>query len=195
MDEKSSELIVKLQRGEGGAFEKIFERYKIKAVRTAYLITGDRALADDIVQEAFITCYRKIGGLKEPEQFEVWFFRILTRIAWKVSKKERAIVPVENIFEVADYRDTGQIESDLIHKEYAECLRAEVERLELKQKTVIFLYYYSGFSVKEIARITGCLEGTVKSRLYHARKNLGKSLKNSEGSMKEGAEDAAVYKI
>ena len=70
-------------------------------------------------------------------------------------------------------------------------LRAEIDNLELKQKTVIVLYYFNGFTIKEIAKIMGCFEGTVKSRLHSARKNLKVALMNvnsAQSNSKKGCE-------
>ncbi len=63
------ELIKKVQEGDMRAFGQLFERYKIQAVRTVCLITGDACISEDIVQEAFVKCYLSIKGLKNPEQF------------------------------------------------------------------------------------------------------------------------------
>lgn len=195
MEDNSIELVFKLQHGDKAAFERIFQLYKVKAVRTAYLLTNNKALAEDITQEAFVQCYLKIKDLKNPEQFKTWFFRILTRIAWRMSVNEKTVVPVENIFELADYKNTEQIELDFIDKENAKQIMSAVNRLEEKQKTTILLYHYNDFSVAEIASIMGCFEGTVKSRLHTARKNLKKSLQIKEKGMGEDMTDAVIYKI
>ncbi|MEA4988056.1 MAG: RNA polymerase sigma factor [Anaerovorax sp.] len=194
MDDHSTELVIRLQQGEKAAFERLFELYKVKAVRTAYLLTNNKALAEDITQEAFVQCYLKINSLKNPAQFKTWFFKTLTRIAWRMSNKEKEIVPVENIFEMADYNDAVQVELDFIKKETAEKIMEAVNGLDEKQKTAVLLYYYGEFSMKEIANIMGCFQGTVKSRLHTARKNLEKSLVLKEKYIREGMKDAVIYK-
>ncbi len=176
MIDNSAELVLKLQRGDKSCFEGLFDLYKEKALRTAYLITKNRALADDIVQEAFILCYFKIAELKDPKSFKTWFFKILTRLAWKLSAKEKISVPVENIFEFAETEESPLIEGKMIEKEESEYLMEAVEHLELKKKITVLLYYFNDFSVSEIAQIMGCFEGTVKSRLHAARQNLKKSI-------------------
>lgn len=174
MIDNSAELVLKLQKGDKASFEVLFDLYKAKAVRTAYLITNNRALADDIVQETFILCYFKIADLKDPTSFKTWFFRMLTRLAWKMSVKEKVSIPVDNIFEFAEAEDTHLVEGEIIDKEESKWLMEAVEHLEIKKKITILLYYYNNFSVSEIAEIMGCFEGTVKSRLHAARKNLKK---------------------
>lgn len=196
MEEESSiELVNRLQQGEPYAFEQLFQQYSAMAVRTAYLITNNRALADDIAQEAFVQCYLKIADLKNPEQFKTWFFKTLTRIAWRMDKKEKTVVPIADIFDQVEYLDDCKVEEDFIKKESGAYIMEAVNKLELKQKTTVLLYYYNEFSVAEIAGIMGCFEGTVKSRLYTARRNLKKQLKQEPVGVKGGSNDAIIYKI
>lgn len=68
-------LLKRIQGGGGQAFEVLVEQYSGKALRTAYLITGRKDIIEDAVQEAFVQCYRKIKGLRDPATFETWFYR------------------------------------------------------------------------------------------------------------------------
>ncbi len=174
-----------IQRGNPDAFEQIFNKYKNEAVRTAYLITGKRSICEDIAQEAFIKCLKHIEKLKNPGGFRAWFFRILTRTAWKYGRAAGREVPTEEPAEKA-----GQSGLDLLGEQYfafeeSRFLYSEINRLEPKQKTAIILYYFNGLSTKEIAKISGCLEGTVKSRLFTARKKLKCGLDSFYHSGKE----------
>ncbi|WMI81789.1 RNA polymerase sigma factor [Anaerotignum sp. MB30-C6] len=191
----SAELVHQLQQGNQKAFEQLFELYKVKAVRTAYLMTGNKTLADDIAQETFVQCYLKIQTLKDPERFKTWFFKCLTRIAWKMASKEKTAVPVENIFEFNNATDSEQVELDFLKKELSEEIMTVINTLDAKQRTTILLYYYNEFSVSEIATIMDCFEGTVKSRLHAARKNLKKRLSQKKTYLKEGVKDAIIYRI
>ena len=195
MNENVTDLVIQIQNGENAAFEKIFEMYKVSAIRTAYLLTNNKTLAEDITQETFVQCYLKINTLKNPAQFKTWFFKILTRIAWKINTKEKEAIPVENIFEIYNTTDNSSVEDNFINKETSEKIMAAINQLEQKQKTVVLLYYYKEFSISEIANIMGCFEGTVKSRLYCARKNLKKKLNlETEDYIKEVIGDEIIYK-
>lgn len=165
-------LVLKVKDGDQDAFCSLVKKYQAQALRTAYLITNNKYTSEDIVQEAFVQCYLHIGKLKNPKQFKPWFYKILTRTAWKQIKKDTSAIPTENIIEKADSESINAAVNVYIQNEYAQAIYAEIQRLEIKQKTVIFLYYYTGLSVKEIAKVMDCFEGTVKSRLYAARKNL-----------------------
>lgn len=171
-----TDLITGIQNGDKDAFALLYELYKNKAVRTAYLITGNSASAEDVAQEAFVKCYTEIGKLQNPECFRTWFYRLLVRVAWKYSKTEKRIIPVSDVFE--ESRSTGDksVEEQYLNAETSNILNEQIRKLDKKKQTVVLLYYYSGLSTSEIAQVMGCLEGTVKSRLHYARKILQKNL-------------------
>ncbi|EKQ58293.1 MULTISPECIES: RNA polymerase sigma factor [unclassified Clostridium] len=174
-----SEIVRKIQSGDIDALGEIFELYKNTALKYSYLITNDKFASEDIVQEAFIKCYLNAKSLKNVEQFKAWFFKILTRIAWKRIDKDKKALPIENIFEKANNDSIDKCVNIYLKNQEDQILHSEIEKLDLMQKTVIVLFYFNGLTVKEIAKVMGCFEGTVKSRLYSARKKLKESLENS----------------
>ena len=174
MDDK--ELVTAFLNGNTEAFSEIFEKYYGEALRMAYLITGSRCDSEYVVQDAFIKCYEKMRSLKNPEKFKYWFFRILTRTAWRYCGKQKREQPVDQLFDseiISHDKSSFQI---LAEQETASEIKKAIEKLDPKQKTAVVLYYYNEFSVKEISEIMHCTQGTVKSRLFNARKNLGKIL-------------------
>lgn len=86
--QETAALVRQIQAGEEQAFDELFAAYQQKAVRTAALITGDPALAEDIVQESFVACLLHIRSLQDAERFQPWFFKTLTRSAWKAMEKK-----------------------------------------------------------------------------------------------------------
>jgi RNA polymerase sigma-70 factor (ECF subfamily) len=175
-----SELIIGIQNGDSDSFRKLFELYQDKAVRTAYHITRNQATAEDVAQEAFVKCYFKIGRLQNPECFKTWFYRLLVRTAWRYAETEKKNVPVENVFEESKTPAGKSIEQQYLETEQSAILYAQIQKLDKKKRTAVMLFYYSGLSTKEIARVMGCLEGTVKSRLHFARKILKRNLESLE---------------
>lgn len=177
MDEIS--LVQRFQAGEETAFEQLYELYKNPALRSAFLITGNYADSENVLQETFLSCYQNLPKLKDPGSFKPWFYRILTRNAWRYCKKRDKETPVAAVFveqqTLAEPLEPSVLEL-LAAAETQAALLAAIDCLPLKQKTVIILYYYDELSVQEIAQATGLLVGTVKSRLYTARQNLKKSL-------------------
>ena len=178
------ELVRQLQAGSRTAFDQIYERYHVQAFRTAAFLTGSRADAEDVVQETFVQVWLHAGKLKEPAGFKSWFYRILTRLAWKCGRDGRREIPDEEIAARADREQEGDGLSSFLGKEERERIRRAVENLDEKHRTIVVLYYFNDFTTPEIARITGCLEGTVKSRLHTARKKLERCLAKEEAGGK-----------
>ena len=183
MDGTEREMIVRMQQGEEEAFSWLFQKYQSRVLRMAYLISGNYADSEDIVQETFVKCYTYRRHLKDPEKFESWLCQIMTRTAWRLIKKNRREQPAE---EIRDEYEPDQISTPLeavLRSEEKKRLWEAVGRLEIRQRPAVVLYYYNQMSTKEIARAMGCLEGTVKSRLYTARRHLKGQLDAQE---KEG---------
>ena len=182
---EESEIVEKMQQGDTKAFDWLFAKYKDKAFRMAYLISGSYADSDDIVQETFVTCYLNRKQLKDAAFFQKWLFQILTRIAWRYCKRRGREQPVEEVFDEAKPDGAPAVIDEVIRQEEKKILYRAVRGLEMKQRTVVVLYYFNQLTTKEIAAILGCMEGTVKSRLYTARKNLLKALSGMEQEEEE----------
>jgi len=176
------DLVRRFQAGDETAFTALYEFYKNPALRSAYLITGNYCDSENVLQETFLKCYQNLPRLKEPASFKAWFYRILTRTAWEYCYKRDKETPAAELPEALAGRpaDTA-LDDRLAAAETQAALLAAVDKLPLKQKTVVILYYYNELSVQEIARVTGSLAGTVKSRLFTARGNLAKELKREFG--------------
>lgn len=173
--EEIAALVKRMQAGDTAAFDEIFAAYSKIAVRTAALISGDSNLAEDIAQEAFVLCIIHIGELKNPLAFRSWFFRILTRCAWKISDRrmqasewnDKVLMPCPD-----HYPSDGGVQN--------EELLAALNQLGRKQRTAVVLYYFNELSIREIARATACPEATVKTRLFAARQRLRRALERKE---------------
>lgn len=187
---KETELVKRLMAGDREAFDALYELYKDQAFRTAWFLAGNRADAEDIVQDTFVKVHVNIGQLKQAEGFKSWFYRILTRTAWKQSDSRKREFPDEEILIHADAVSEASGDGNpeqIFEKEEKKRLRAIVDGLDEKYRTTLILHYYSGCSTKAIASIMGCLEGTVKSRLFSARQKVKTEL------MREMKKEGAVY--
>lgn len=183
--QQEKELVEMVQRKEDGAFDRLYDEYKNPAYRTAVFLTGNTADAQDVVQETFIAVCLNIGKLKETAAFRSWFYRILTHNASRISKKKNREILQEEISDAAfgkEYAVQEDISELLTKKEESMNLRKIIGQMDEKYRTVLTLYYFNEFSVGQIARVTGCLSGMVKSRLYYARKQLEQELLAAEGS-------------
>ena len=169
-------LVRRLQAEDESAFDELFAIYQKKAVRTAALITGDASMAEDVAQEAFVQCLLHIGELREPSRFRSWFFRILTRSAWKAMQEKLPAVDWESIPELTAVADSYPSEKTDTYEKLYQAL----DGIGRKQRTTVILYYFNDLSIREIAEATGSLEGTVKTRLFAARRRLKRALEAEE---------------
>ncbi|CVI69296.1 MAG TPA: RNA polymerase sigma factor [Candidatus Anaerobutyricum stercoris] len=187
--ETDVELIRKWKEGDEDAFSAMYERYRQTAMRTAWLLCHNLADSEDIVQETFVQCYFHIQELKDESRFRPWMLKCLVRTGWKLMKKQKKEMPEEQMelhLERERYlestfsgKTSGEPLEEAIAREFSGELTKAVRRLSEKHRLVIVLYYYDELSVHEIAKITGCLEGTVKSRLHFARRQLKKMLSDA----------------
>jgi RNA polymerase sigma factor (sigma-70 family) len=178
------DMVIQMINDDKEAFNTIITLYYPKALRLAFLISGKYADSEDIVQEAFTSCYINRKKIKQPKYFETWLYKIISRKAWAYSKKAKREQPVEEVFEENTPDSFSLADSVIDSIENKEIFNA-VMSLPIKQRTVVVLYYYNSLTTKEIAQITGSFEGTVKSRLHNARKSIRKIIESSKNSYEQ----------
>jgi len=147
-------------------------------------------MAEDAVQEAFVQCYRKIKGLRDPASFEAWFSRLLTRICWRLPSREKGAVPLESLIERGQEYAPGDdpLGDALEGRETKRLVQQALSKLSIPLRTTVVLRYYNDLSLKEISQVLGCREGTVKSRLHAALKQLAEELKPIAPELFSGGE-------
>ena len=155
----------KLKKGDKDSFDLLYEEYYLILYRTALLILGNKEEAEDVLQDSFISIYKNINNLKEFNKLRPWIFSILKNSCYTRYKNRKREFPDEFILEKADSKliSSGEDESALL-------------KLNPKEREVLVLFYYDDFSIEEIAKILKTFQGTVKSRLFRARKNLKKEI-------------------
>ncbi|MCI8454091.1 MAG: RNA polymerase sigma factor [Lachnospiraceae bacterium] len=176
---EETELVKRMIAGDEDAFAGIMEIYQPQALRAAYLISGNYADSEDIVQETFVACFLNRHKLREPAAFKGWFYKTLSRNAWRICRKKKKEQPAAELYP-EDLPAPGLLLSRVILAEEEKVICDAIEALPIKQRTVIVLYYYNEMSIKEIAKVCGCLEGTVKSRLFNGKARLKELLSDRE---------------
>ena len=168
-------------QGNADAFEPLVRRYQNAAFAVAMGFLRDRTDAEDVVQDAFVAAYCKLSQLKDPAIFGSWLHRIVVNRCkeWRRRKKASRLVRVDP--DAEHIRDEFPL-ADRTHREYLECLELwdEVERLPGHYRHVVNLYYYTGFSLKEIAAFLDIPESTARGRLYQSRIRLRGALSPRE---------------
>jgi RNA polymerase sigma-70 factor (ECF subfamily) len=168
--------------GEGRAFTELVLRYQTRLLNFVYRSIGDRERAEDLVQEAFIRVHRHLQRFDQSKKFSTWIYTIASNLA-KNELRNRSRNPLVLFQAVkknweADHRplqfeDVHSRPDDLYRKRYLrELVEASVAQLPEHHRVVFVLRELEGKSYEEIAEITGCNLGTVKSRLNRARNSF-----------------------
>ncbi|MFC9600992.1 sigma-70 family RNA polymerase sigma factor [Peribacillus butanolivorans] len=161
--------IKKAKRGNEKAFQELIQDEKNKLFRMAYLYVKNEDDALDIVQDTIYKAFISIKQLKDPHYFTTWISRILINTALDFIKKNNRMIPFSDF-------DGYHNDENLLIEEKLDLVEA-IERLEVQNKTVIIFRYYKDLSIKQIAEILKCPEGTVKTRLHRAINQLKSDLK------------------
>lgn len=176
---EEQEAITRLKRGDIGGLAALVRKYQVQAVQTAYLVTRDRALAEDIVQAAFLRAYERIGQFDARRPFGPWFLRSVVNDAVKAAARRERQVSLETGSEgeetsLADLlADPGPGPEDLVEtEEIRQTVWAALGKLPPVQRAAIVLRYYLDLSEAEMADELACPPGTVKWRLHAAQKRL-----------------------
>ncbi|MDE6512160.1 MAG: RNA polymerase sigma factor [Muribaculaceae bacterium] len=146
--------------------EKPFRRFLMA------LCCGDSMLADDIAQESYMKAYVSLAKLENPDSFRYWLFRIAHNTFLSHKRSERSTV---------DYDEAGAISSDTESDasfRFQE-LHQALEKLSVKVRTSILLYYMEGYSVKEVAAIIDTGEDAARQHLARGRKHLKELLEKN----------------
>ncbi|MEJ8554853.1 RNA polymerase sigma factor [Tepidibacter sp. Z1-5] len=182
MDLNENELIKRCIDGDVDAFEKLIDKYKQTSYNIALGIVKNPDDAMDISQEALIKVYRYIKNFNQKSSFSTWLYRIVMNTCLDYIKKneKNKVIPINE--EIINNQET-YIESNpekiLDKKIETQQIRDAIEKLSPIQKNAIILRDIQGFSYEEIANITECSLGTVKSRIKRGRENLKEILKES----------------
>jgi len=173
-----NEIVKHCQLGDKEAFRVLFGSIEKKGLSTAYLMSGKRGIAEDILQEAYIKCFNEIKTLKDPRSFNVWFYRILVRTGWEMARKHSLLIPTDSSEDYHDFLYDEKQNIDIIigNNEMRLTVQKAINNLNEKLRTVVILHYFNGMTDSEISKVLGCLKATVKSRLFYARNILKKEL-------------------
>ena len=163
-------LVVRSQSGEREAFDKLVRLWQQKYFLYALNRLGDREAAKDVTQECLLSISRNIGKLSDAAAFPKWSFRILERRC--VDWLRKTIREREHVQRQEELPEIG-IEDGTETRLNVEQLLA---KLDSRLAALLRLYYLEGLTVQEIAEVSDVPAGTVKSRLYYARKLMSRAL-------------------
>jgi RNA polymerase sigma-70 factor (ECF subfamily) len=168
------EAIRRMKNGEIGGLETLVNRYQLKAVRVAFLITHDEALAKDSVQETFIRLYQRIHHYDEARSFEPYLMRSVINAALNAVRRESKSVSLDvdpAAFESLLAR-AASVESQVESMQLQHKIIDALSRLPPRLRAAIVQRYYLEMSEKEMALALSAAPGTIKWLLNVARERL-----------------------
>ena len=180
MLERDSEraLIIRIQQGDLKALGKLYRHYRQLVFRTALAATNDKHAAENILQKCFLRLYRYADSIDAERPLRPWLYQVTLHLVYDWTAERRWPQPLEGLLEwyqgfteafPTPHRHTEEQETiQLVHK--------VIDELSPAHQKVIVLFYLEELSVEEISDILSIPPGTVKSRLYYARKQLRKEL-------------------
>jgi RNA polymerase sigma-70 factor, ECF subfamily len=170
MAERERLPVQSARAGDPDAWNTLFRRYQLPLYVYVFELVRHEQTSLDIVQETFIAALRHISSLREDDKFGSWVFGIAHQKCIQRWRKHTEVL----LDEIHDAPDTFEESPDdlLIRREEETEFMNLLDQLPPPQRSVLLLHFIEDFPIDEIARITETPIGTVKSRLYYAKKSL-----------------------
>ena len=171
------DLIQRAKRGDKHAYEELVYAYQGIAFRTAYVLAGNSADAEEAAQDGFVKAWRALGRFRDGAPFRPWLLQIVANEARnrRRSAGRRAHLALRAATEHPSGDAAPSPEAALLSTEQREGLLAAVNDLPDDQRSVITLRYFVGLSEQEVAETLDLPTGTVKSRMSRALERLRES--------------------
>jgi RNA polymerase sigma-70 factor, ECF subfamily len=161
-------LALRCQSGEPGAFEDLIAVMERPLLYYAMSLTGDQDSALDVLQEVWIKALRSIRKLRDPGSLRSWLYSITHSIAVDRIRRNASRERAEQV-ELEDFQEA---EEPSFAGEDAAAIHEALRQIGLKHREVLVLHFLEDLSVAEIAKVVGCSEGTVKSRIHYAKRAM-----------------------
>jgi RNA polymerase sigma factor (sigma-70 family) len=156
-------------------YRLIYDLFYDRVYHDAYFVTRDKHLAQDVVQDTFIKAFRDLDSLKDKSKMGAWLSTIASRTAIDLIRKQKVWngIPTEDVFLEKDKDNITnpveiEVEAKLMLQEVGEVL----SEISIEHREIMLLKYIHELKDKEIAELLNIKEGTVKSRIFRAKKEL-----------------------
>ncbi len=178
--EQELTVIRRVQHGDAEAFGMLVEAYQKNVFNVALQMTGNREDAQDMAQEAFLKAYSSLNSFRGDSKFSSWLYRIVANVCLDFKRRQgrrpSSSLTVEDeegeVLEL-DIADESQSPEKLLERKLTrEAVRRGLAELPEEQRQILLLREIQGLSYEEIGEAMGLEPGTVKSRIFRARKKL-----------------------
>ena len=183
IDVTDEELMARFRVGEQAAFDRLVNRYRGRAISVAFQYLHNMEDAKDVAQDAFVKVFQAADSFRTGEKFSPWFFRILVNQAINVYRRKK-VVHFFSLFQNESNNERNSLIDTLESENTAdgavndtkEMVWKGIQKLPEKLRHIVVLRDIEGFSEIETSKILSIPQGTVKSRLFHARRKLRRHL-------------------
>ena len=178
----NSELVKKSQLGDRSAFEQLVLRHQELVFSLAYKLTGNREMANDVAQEAFIRAWKAIEKFRGDSTFSTWIYRITVNTAWTLRKKAKKhnTLNIDDTYEPIVIDEKKDPEMVAINSDLSSVLSKALNNLPVEQRIIVELKNIEGRSHKEIADYLDISVTAAKVRLHRAHQKLRQILEDVE---------------
>ena len=170
----NSELVRKSQLGDKAAFEQLVIRHQDLVFSLAYKLTGNREMANDVAQEAFIRAWKAIEKFRGDSTFSTWIYRITVNTAWTLRKKAKKhnTLNIDDTYEPIVIDEKKDPELVAINSDLSSVLINALDKIPIEQRIIVELKNIEGRSHKEIADYLDISVTAAKVRLHRAHQKL-----------------------
>ncbi|MCG2635176.1 MAG: RNA polymerase sigma factor RpoE [Gammaproteobacteria bacterium] len=181
---QDQELVERVQHGSRGAFDLLVGRYQNRVAKLVARYVRDHSEVQDVTQEAFIKAYRALPDFRGESAFYTWLYRIAVNTAknYLAANSRRPPRADVDAYETDTYESGLQMasretpESLLLRDELASTIQGSMNELPEDLREALTLCEFEGLSYEEIAEVMDCPVGTVRSRIFRARRTIDRKI-------------------
>jgi RNA polymerase sigma-70 factor (ECF subfamily) len=165
-------LIRRIREGDEDAFTIFVERYQHSLINYLIHLTRSRERAEEIAQDAFVRLYGSVARLRDEQRLTPYLFRIATNLVVSEVRREQRWKRILPMLTATQPRTAPASDRPMVTAEIQQKVAAALGQVPLKFRAPLVLYEVEGWAYDAIARALGCRVGTVKSRIFRARRMM-----------------------
>lgn len=177
-NDEVNRLLVRIGREDQAAFRELYKAFSRKVYAYVLNMLNDHARAEEVVADTLYEVWRQPQRFRGESKFSTWLIGIARRKALMVYRSRRPDEVHDDIDDIAEVTasETPDAYAELAGKQRREGVRHCMDKLSDEHRECLHLVFYEGMGLAEIAEVQNCPEGTVKTRLFHARQKIKKCL-------------------
>ncbi|WP_419913712.1 sigma-70 family RNA polymerase sigma factor [Hoeflea sp.] len=165
------ELVARIAKKDDIALQALFARHNVRIFRFVLRLVAIEAIAEELTNEVYLQVWRSADGFRGNSTVSTWMFTIARNLAMSHLRKKGTVVLDDDYAEQLE-DDADSPETTAAKQDKADVMRACMKKLSLSHREVIDLVYYQEKTVGEVSEILAIPTNTVKTRMFHARKQL-----------------------